>query len=77
MQWPAKIPDPNPIENMGLLARRVYANARQFANLGELWACVLDEWDKFDSKYIYCLLKSMQNDAWQCWRGGVLKQTNE
>ncbi|KAG3217115.1 hypothetical protein PC129_g12031 [Phytophthora cactorum] len=37
MEWPAKSPDLNPIENMwGVLARAVYANGRQFETRGSL-----------------------------------------
>ena len=37
MEWPPYSPDLNPIENVwGILARRVYANGRQFNSVNEL-----------------------------------------
>jgi hypothetical protein len=37
IDWPALSPDLNPIENLwGIMARRVYKNARQYSSVGEL-----------------------------------------
>lgn len=60
MEWPARSPDLNPIENLwGILARRVYANAKQFDTVVELTECILSEWDKIDRVTCYNLVKSM------------------
>jgi transposase len=49
MAWfeaPAKSPDLNPIENVwGLLARRIYAQGRQYETQRELKMAILHEWE--------------------------------
>ncbi|ETV78810.1 hypothetical protein H257_07640 [Aphanomyces astaci] len=61
MDWPAKSPDLNPIENIwGVLARAVYAHGRQFASKNELIAAILKAWDGIGQDLIDKLLKSMQ-----------------
>lgn len=60
MDWPAKSPDLNPIENMcSVLARAVYHNARQFADVDELQQCVEEEWANIRFEYLDKLLESM------------------
>jgi len=37
LDWPAKSPDLNPIENLwGIIVRHVYANGRQYGNATDL-----------------------------------------
>lgn len=61
MEWPAKSPDLNPIENVwGVLARRVYANARQFSTVQELKARVVLEWSEIGPDLLNTLVLSMQ-----------------
>jgi len=61
MDWPAKSPDLNPIENLwGILARRVYANQRQFNDVEELNDVVMEAWDAIGMDTIQKLLQSMQ-----------------
>ncbi|KAF0749378.1 hypothetical protein AaE_007060, partial [Aphanomyces astaci] len=61
MEWPAKSPDLNPIENMwGVLARAVYAHGRQFASKTDLIAAILKAWDEIGQDLIEKLLRSMQ-----------------
>jgi len=58
--WPAKSPDLNPIENLwGVLARVVYANARQFSNVTELSECIMEAWDDISGSYLKKLVESM------------------
>ena len=49
MNWPARSPDINPMENVwGLLVRRVYANNQQYESMGDLKAAILQAWDDID-----------------------------
>ena len=42
MEWPARSPDLNPIENLwGILAKEVYQDGRQFDRVSELRDCVM------------------------------------
>lgn len=51
MPWPPYSPDLNPIENVwGVLARRVYANGRQFNSTGELRSTISTVWNELNSK---------------------------
>ena len=60
IDWPALSPDLNPIEKLwGILARRVYANGRQFNNVEELEDAVLKEWDRIQPKECQSLINSM------------------
>ena len=67
MDWPAKSPDLNPIENLwGILARRVYAHQRQFQNLIELHEFVLTAWDEISPEELENLVDSMQRRCLDC-----------
>lgn len=60
MEWPAKSPDLNPIENMwGVLARAVYANGRQFETRDTLIATIKTCWEEITPEYMLKLLGSM------------------
>ena len=62
LQWPAKSPDLNPIENIwGILAREVYRNQRQFANVEDLEECISDTWYRISRNVLRNLFKSMPN----------------
>ena len=62
MEWPPYFPDLNPIENVwGLLARKVYANGRQFYNVNDLKKQIQELWDEIDQGYLDKLLESMPN----------------
>lgn len=61
MNWPACSPDLNPIENVwGLLVRRVYVNNRQYNDINELKASIMNEWAKRDISYLKKLCNSMK-----------------
>ena len=62
MEWPAKSPDLNPIENMwGVLARAVYASGRQFQTKADLISTIERSWAEIGQDLIDKLLKSMPN----------------
>jgi len=60
LEWPAKSPDLNPIENLwGIMARRVYKGCRQFQSVEELEECVMETWFDLRSQYLTKLVESM------------------
>ncbi|KAF0710232.1 hypothetical protein AaE_012621 [Aphanomyces astaci] len=60
MDWPSKSPDLNPIENVwGVLARKVYANGRQFDSKEGLKAQILASWREIDQEYLHHLVDGM------------------
>ena len=49
LPWPTLSPDLNPIENLwGILARRVYANNKQYERIEELKRAILREWENIE-----------------------------
>ena len=62
LEWPARSPDLNIIESVwGLLARDVYANARQFDSVNQLREAIKAAWNRFSVEqikklYASCLL---------------------
>lgn len=64
MDWPAQSPDLNPIENIwGWMARKVYANRKQYRSLEEIEVAVKQAWRDIEKDFIDNLLSSMQNRA--------------
>lgn len=64
MNWQAKSPDLNPIENLwGILARKLYRNTRQFGNVEDLRGCVLAEWDAIPDQIFENLVGQCRRDA--------------
>lgn len=60
IDWPAKSPDLNIIENVwGILARKVYKDGRQFETIHELQDAIHIAWSQIDRKYIKTLYKSL------------------
>ena len=59
---PAKSPDLNPIENLwAIVARRVYANGRQFLDQESLKRAVFAAWDEISTEVLKNLVNSMPN----------------
>ncbi|ETV69561.1 hypothetical protein H257_14797 [Aphanomyces astaci] len=62
LSWPALSPDLNPIENVWrCLARKVYANGRQFGSVQELQSEILRQWDAIDEELFHKLIASMKS----------------
>ena len=60
LQWPARSPDLNPIENVwGILSQRVYAHGKTFNNTTYLWEAVSAEWRQIKQETIKNLYNSM------------------
>ena len=75
MDWPARSPDLNPMENLwGILVRRIYANNKQYGTKEELQQAILDAWDNVENSVLNNLVNSMPNrifDVIQC-NGNVI-----
>ena len=62
MKWPARSPDPNPIENLwGILSRAVYKNGKQYNNIKELEKAIRVEWSKIHITTLRKPICSMEN----------------
>ena len=60
LQWPARSPDLNPIENVwGILSQRLYCDGRTYHNTTELWEAVSVEWHQIGQETIQNLYNSM------------------
>ena len=60
MDWPARSPDMNPIENAwDILARDVYAHQRQFCTVEDLKEAIKAAWDRIPAETFQNLAKSM------------------
>lgn len=62
LEWPARSPDCNPIENIwGIMVRRIYANNRQYDSVEQLQESILSCWNNLEQSIIDNLIESMQN----------------
>ena len=62
LNWPAKSPELNPIENLwGILARQVYADGRRFEDKEMLWCAVKECWEAIFNETLSNLINSMNN----------------
>ena len=60
LQWPAKSPDLNPIENLwGVMVRRVYHGCRQFRTVTDLDEVVMETWFDLGQEYLDKLIESL------------------
>jgi hypothetical protein len=74
MSWPAMSPDLNPIENLwGIVARKVYANGRQFTTIKELKSAIVQAWDEMPQKVLESLVESMPSRIYELIRLGGAK----
>lgn len=76
LPWPACSPDLNPIENMwGIMARKIYSNGRQYSNVEELKAQIIQAWNELNDEVLHNLINSMPNRIFEVIenRGGCTK----
>ncbi|KAG3077070.1 hypothetical protein PI124_g20162 [Phytophthora idaei] len=60
LDWPARSPDLNPIENLwSIVSRRVYANDKQYSSVAELTAALYEAWDSIGDALLVSLVESM------------------
>jgi transposase len=60
LDWPARSPDLNPIENLwATMARRVYGDGKQYDDMNELRQAVLAAWDSITLDEIRTVIDSM------------------
>lgn len=60
LDWPARSPDLNPIENLwGILVRDVYDNCRQYDMVQELKMAIQQAWERISTDQMSKLIKSM------------------
>lgn len=60
LEWPARSPDLNIIENLwGILARTVYAGCRQFNTKNELKDAIMTAWEEIPQETVHNLFEDM------------------
>lgn len=71
LEWPARSPDINPIENLwGQLVRDIYADCRQFNSVNELKTAITQAWDRVTAKQLMDLANSMPKRVNLLIKGG-------
>ena len=66
LKWPNRAPDLKIMENVWrILARRVYANNKQYENVQELWNAIKREFKNLEQDVIDNLVSSMPNRIYQ------------
>ncbi|EFP12960.1 hypothetical protein CRE_12406 [Caenorhabditis remanei] len=62
LDWPARSPDLNPIENLwGILVRRIYKHGKQYNSVNDLKTAILAAWDAISDTEMKNLVGSMKN----------------
>jgi len=62
LDWPARSPDLNPMENLwGILSRAVYKNGVQYKSINELKAKISEEWQRIPKETLEKLSLSMES----------------
>uniref|UniRef100_A0A914DE07 Tc1-like transposase DDE domain-containing protein n=1 Tax=Acrobeloides nanus TaxID=290746 RepID=A0A914DE07_9BILA len=66
LDWPNRFPDLNPMENLwAILARRVYANNKQYETVQELKDAITTVFAELDQEVIDNPVRSMPNRIYQ------------
>ncbi|KAE8889037.1 hypothetical protein PF005_g945 [Phytophthora fragariae] len=64
MDWPARSPNLNPIENLWtIMARKVYPNDRQYSNVGELTTAISAAWSSIEQATLVMLMSQCLDAA--------------
>jgi transposase len=67
VKWPSRSPDLNPIENVwGIMARRVYAEGKQYTSIHELKTAVERCWNSLTAQELSRLTDSMSDRVFHC-----------
>lgn len=70
MDWPSLSPDLNPMENVwGHLARKVYANGRQYFSTKDLTTAIEQAWYELSPEVMQNLVLSMENRVFEVIKG--------
>ncbi|KAG3068621.1 hypothetical protein PI124_g21608 [Phytophthora idaei] len=60
LDWPARSPDLNPIENVwAMMARIGCHNGKQYDSVAEMRAAIITAWEALDTSYLGKLVDSM------------------
>ena len=60
MDWPANLPDLNPMENLwAIFSRSVYADGIQYTNITELKAAIMSSWENIEVSTLQKLVGNM------------------
>ncbi|CAK9832681.1 Transposable element Tc3 transposase [Anthophora retusa] len=71
LDWPARSPDINPIENLwGILVRRIFSDNRTYSNVNELKHAIVETWNNIEENIVKNLISSMPNRIFDIIRGG-------
>ena len=66
LEWPAKSPDLNPIENaQGWLTKEVQKNGKEYNTTDDLMATVLKAWEELPVKYLENFISSMADRIYE------------
>lgn len=69
LDWPARSPDLNPIENLwGILARHVYLNGKQYSTVQELEVGIRNAWRNIGEATLNALINSMPGRVFEVVR---------
>ncbi|KAG2773851.1 hypothetical protein PC129_g16332 [Phytophthora cactorum] len=75
LDWPARLPDLNPIENVwAMMARIFYHNGKQYDSVAEMRAAIIAAWEALDTSYLGKLVDSLPK---RCMRSRGTRHTTK
>lgn len=75
LDWPARSPDCNPVENVwGIIVRRIYADAKTYDSVNSLKVAISEAWEQLEPTVLKNLVDSMSNRVFEVINknGGVI-----